>query len=274
MAATGATVPEHVGSPADSQFSARKEKVPIFGYAYQNMAPATKNWATEGFMSEIENQFATQCGSSWAFSTIATMEGLHAIQNGGQNKTAFSAQQLIDCDVTNNGCQGGWSTKGYAYTSKYGLMNKVDYPYTGAKGACQYDETKAIFKNTGMVQERYVSNLQLMSIVAKQPVSAGIVVTNAFRNYKEGILVEDDLKCSSEKKHINHQVTIVGYGETQPGTIEYSWCKQFWVARNSWGSSWGENGYFRLCMDGAGKDKTPYGTCQINRFPSYPTLQE
>jgi len=82
LAATGATVPEHVQSPADGQLSARKEKVPIFGYAYQNMAPASKNWNAEGFIGEIDNQFATQCGSSWAFSTVATMEALHAIKNG------------------------------------------------------------------------------------------------------------------------------------------------------------------------------------------------
>lgn len=86
-------------------------------------------------------------------------------------------QQLIDCDLTNNGCAGGWSSKGYAYTSKYGLMSKSEYPYTGAKGSCQFDETKAVFKNTGMVQQRYVSNGELMHLVMKQPVSTGIVMT-------------------------------------------------------------------------------------------------
>lgn len=138
-------------SPADSQFSARAEKVPIFDYEFQWKAPESKNWQEEGIMGDIENQFTnSKCGASWAFSTVAAMEGLHAI--GGQNKTSFSAQQLIDCDVTNNGCEGGWTSKGYAYTSKYGLMPKADYPYTGQKGAaCLYDETKAVFKNTGFV---------------------------------------------------------------------------------------------------------------------------
>jgi len=58
---------------------------------------------------------------------------------------------LIDCDSTNNGLDGGWSSKGYAYTSKYGMMSKADYPYTGVKRACQYNETNALFKNTGFV---------------------------------------------------------------------------------------------------------------------------
>lgn len=76
---------------------------------------------------------------------------------------------MIDCDLTNNGCAGGWPHKGYAYTSKYGLMPKAAYgEYTGKQGQCMYDETKVTsFKNGGMVQERYVSNEKLKSIVAK-----------------------------------------------------------------------------------------------------------
>ena len=78
-------------------------------------------------------------------------------------------------------------------------MPKADYPYTGLKGAaCLYDETKALFKNTGFVQARYVSNWQLKDMVSKQPVTVGIVVTNAFRNYKRGILLEENLGCSSD----------------------------------------------------------------------------
>ena len=126
---------------------------------------------------------------------------------------------MIDCDNANNGCAGGWPSKGFAYTSKYGLMSRADYPYTGVHGACQYDETKAVFKNIGMVQERYVSNADLKRLVTKQPVSVGIVVTDAFRAYKGGIITEDSARCSGEKKSINHAVTIVGFGKTEARTL-------------------------------------------------------
>lgn len=68
-------------SPADRQFSARAEKVPIFDYKYQQMTPESKNWQEEGMMGDIENQFLSnsKCGASWAFSTVAAMEALHAI---------------------------------------------------------------------------------------------------------------------------------------------------------------------------------------------------
>lgn len=167
---------------------------------------------------------------------------------------------------------GGWTAKGLAYTSKYGLMAESDYPAAGKQGQCLFNESMVAVKNAGMVQERYLSNERMKELVNKQPISAGIVVTDAFKSYKTGILTEEFLACSDETKVINHAVTIVGYGKTDGKTVASTWCTDYWIVQNSWGSSWGEQGFFKLCMDGAGKRKTPFGTCQVNRFPSYPVL--
>ena len=130
--------------------------------------PASKNWFEEGMIGAPQDQHALQCASSWAFSTVGTLEALAAISG---NKAELSVQQLIDCDLANNGCAGGWSYKGYAYTSKYGLMSKAEYGtgYSGKAGQCAFDETKTAgsFKNGGMVQEKYISNEKMKSIVAK-----------------------------------------------------------------------------------------------------------
>ena len=115
-----------------------------------------------------------------------------------------------------------------------------------------YDETKAMFKNGGMVQERYVSNEQLKEILVQQPVSTGMVVTPELRLYHSGVLTEDYLRCSDAKKEINHSVTLVGFGKTDKKDVASSWCSEYWIGANSWGSSWGEKGFFKLCMDGAG----------------------
>jgi hypothetical protein len=109
-------------------------------------------------------------------------------------------------------------------------MPKSEYAaYSGAQSQCAYDEAKAVVKNTGMVQERYLSNDRLKSIVAKQPVSSGMVVSEIFRLYQGGILVEGALQCSDAKKAINHQVTIVGYGKSSKQMIEGTWCDQYWL---------------------------------------------
>ena len=94
------------------------------------------------------------------------------------------------------------------------------------------------------------------------------------RLYHSGILTEEFLGCSGAKKEINHSVTVVGYGKADRKNVESSWCSEYWVVLNSWGASWGEQGFFKLCADKAGKVGYPYGTCHINRFPAYPTLSE
>lgn len=70
----------------------------------------------------------------------------------------------------------------------------------------------------------------------KGPIGCGIDATPGFDAYSGGIY--------SEKKDvpvINHEVSIVGYGITEEG-------QEFWIGRNSWGTYWGEYGFFRIQM--------------------------
>lgn len=86
-------------------------------------------------------------------------------------------------------------------------------------------------------------------------------------------MTEDYLKCSSSKREVNHGVTVVGYGTVEEGDKVKGWCNEYWIVRNSWGANWGEEGFFRLCMDNAGSRKTPYGSCLINKYITYPTME-
>ena len=90
--------------------------------------------------------------------------------------------------------------------------------------------------------------------------------------YKSGIVTEEYLKCSNDKKDVNHGVTIVGYGQVSADDITRGKCSEYWIIRNSWGADWGEKGFFRLCMDDVGAKKTPLGTCLVNKYATYPTM--
>lgn len=73
-------------------------------------------------------------------------------------------------------------------------------------------------------------------IFARGPISCGIYVTNKFEEYTGGIYSQETLI-----NLINHEISIVGWGVSAEG-------EEFWIGRNSWGSYWGEWGYFRIKM--------------------------
>jgi len=142
--------------------------------------------------------------------------------------------------------------KGYAYASIYGLMPADTYPYVGRKNQCKYDAEKVLFKNIGQVQEKKLSNEALKAIVSKQPVGVGMISNENLRFYKHGVMTESFLKCSDPTPSVNHGVAIVGYGHVQRGERGTGWCREYWVVRNTWGKVWGDDGFFKLCMDGTG----------------------
>jgi len=67
------------------------------------------------------------------------------------------------------------------------------------------------------------------------PVATSVGVGNLFQSYKKGIF--DGRCCASG---INHAVVIVGFG------VENA--KEFWIIRNTWGATWGEEGHIRIAL--------------------------
>ena len=113
-----------------------------------NAAPASFDWRDRGKVGTPKDQ--GNCGSSWAF---ATMGNLEANINGNviSEFKYLSTQMLVDCDTSDSGCNGGMMQYAYTWLKKNnGIMLEKDYPYTGVKGACKYDSSKAIdMKVTG-----------------------------------------------------------------------------------------------------------------------------
>ena len=125
------------------------------------------------------------------------------------------------------------------------------------------------------------TNEELKELLQTQPISIGVKIAPRMQQYSSGIMTEKWLKCSSPKNEVNHGVLLVGYGSVGDGSSDKSGeralsggCNNYWIIRNSWGSNWGEEGFFKLCADGLGSDETPLGTCLVNKYSVWPTMNK
>jgi len=215
--------------------------------------PASVDWRDKGAVTPVKNQL--ECGSCWAFSSTGSLEGLNFITNG--KLESFSEQQLVDCSQSfgNNGCDGGLMDYAFEYVAAKGIESETTYPYKALTGTCRYSKAKVLFKNKAYEDIPQRDNDALAAAVAQQPVSIGIEAdTSAFQMYTSGVF--NDANCGT---NIDHGVLIVGYG-TENGN-------DYWIVKNSWGSSWGESGYIRIAkQSGQGT-----GVCGVAMSASYPT---
>lgn len=182
------------------------------------------------------------------------MEGLNKIN--GKNLVSLSEQQLVDCDEHNYGCKGGNLPEAFNYIiQNRGISLGTDYPYQEKKGSCRSNVRPAV-QITGF--QNVVPNnneVVLLEAVKRQPVSVCIDARAAsFKHYKGGVF--SALDCGF---NVNHIVTFVGYGSSQG--------LNYWLFKNSWGETWGENGYMRIRRDA----EWPQGMCGIAQSASYPT---
>ena len=214
-----------------------------------------------------------QCGSCWSFSTTGALEC--AFYNKYNKLVSFSEQQLVDCDNFKNGgrgdhgCNGGLMDNAFKFIEKYGgLCTEEEYPYvsgdTKTNGDCQKTcQLVSGSKIVSYVDVKPDSDDAMLSALTKQTVSIAIEADSLdFQMYKSGVMTG---KCGV---NLDHGVLTVGYG-TLNGL-------DYYIVKNSWGTSWGQAGYIYL---GRGNDPStgkPYndghGQCGILMEASYPNL--
>lgn len=130
-------------------------------------------------------------------------------------------------------------------------------------------------KDIGYVEHDGRTNEELRALVAERPVAAGMLTTGPLSGYSSGVVTEEYLRCSSSDREVNHGIVIVGYGTVdRSDRIHGRGCRDYWVVRNSWGARWGEDGFFKLCADNVGSKETPLGTCLINKYAVWPTMDK
>jgi len=157
----------------------------------------------------------------------------------------------------------------YSWLSTNGIVKDGDYHgYRAQKDQCQSTAGKDKFFNTNQIEEDNIDNRRLKQILARQPVGVAIHSNAAcLTSYSHGEIKAEECDCNdANTRDVNHGVTLIGYGKSSRPD-----CSEYWLIKNSWGPDWGENGFFKFCSD-VNTVKAPQGTCQVNSFIQYPTL--
>ncbi|XP_002755611.4 cathepsin F isoform X1 [Callithrix jacchus] len=211
-----------------------------------DLAPPEWDWRSKGAVTKVKDQ--GMCGSCWAFSVTGNVEGQWFLNQG--TLLSLSEQELLDCDKIDKACMGGLPSSAYsAIKNLGGLETEDDYSYRGHMQACNFSPEKAkVYINDSV--ELSQNEQKLAAWLAKRgPISVAI---NAFgmQFYRHGISRPLRPLCSPWL--IDHAVLLVGYGNRSD--------VPFWAIKNSWGTDWGEKGYYYLHRGS--------GACGVNTMAS------
>lgn len=219
--------------------------------------PDSWDWRNVGgvnYVSPIRNQGS--CGSCYAFSSMGLLEARVRILTNNTHTPVFSPQDIVECSDYSQGCDGGFP---YLVAGKYGqdfgVVPEKCNPYKGLDGSCS--TAKDCPSRTYATNYRYVGGFyggcneprMREAIVRRGPIAVSFQVYSDFMHYNGGVYHHVETKAQSDAvasagfdpfELTNHAVLAVGYGTEEKTGVPY------WIVKNSWGMSWGEEGYFRI----------------------------
>ncbi|ENN74854.1 hypothetical protein HUJ04_003094 [Dendroctonus ponderosae] len=196
--------------------------------------PNATDWRNEGAVTRVKDQGS--CGSCWAFSVTGTLESFDYLRHKEKGLVEFSEQQLLDCDLVNDACNGGEEAPAMEYFVNYGIEREDAYPYVGARGTCQYNESAVYAKLENYIQIEPGDEETLLTVVGFLGPTSVALEASGLAFYSQGIYTSS--QCSQTTT--NHAVLAVGYDVDEETGLDY------WIIKNSWGADWGEDGYFRI----------------------------
>merc|ERR1711998_144885 len=262
-------IPNHYIEMPDSD--PRKNKI-ISALPHETMnlleLPDQFDWRDvngKSFTSIPRNQHIPQyCGACWAFASLSSINDRIKIARKDEfPEIVLSPQHMLSCGDAGS-CKGGNHFMAFKWLTEQGVTDETCAPYlakdytTEYKDAwgetkhehhctaervckdCQHDGGCSAVKNPSKYaiseygQVRGEQNI-MAEIKARGPVACGVAVTDSFMKEYKGGIFEDE---TGEKK-IRHVVSLLGWGTAEDGT-------KYWVGRNSWGTYWGENGFFKI----------------------------
>ncbi|XP_048738617.1 dipeptidyl peptidase 1-like [Ostrea edulis] len=227
--------------------------------------PETWDWRDSGFVSPVRNQGG--CGSCYAFSSLGMNEARWRLRTNNTQQPVFSTQDIVECSEYSQGCEGGFPYLiGGKYAEDFGLVDEKCNPYKGKDGKCSTQQScprqySYRYQYVGGFYGACNEELMMINLVKNGPMAVSFEVYNDFMSYKGGIYVHTGLEEKFNPFEItNHAVLLVGYGVDPVSKVK------FWTIKNSWGTEWGEKGYFRIRR---GTDECSIESIAVESFPLY-----
>jgi len=205
--------------------------------------PASLDWTNNNgnHISSVKNQ--SNCGSCWAHAACGVMESMREIA-GLTNSGTFddlSEQFIVSCDANDSGCSGGNGSSVSNFVRDTGVTDEACFPYVAADTACanRCNDWSSRLRNisswswvrAGTMPSNPGAVDSIKSALQSGPLWITMRVLADFYAYNSGIY-----------SHVigpwigNHAIVVVGYDDNN----------SCFKCKNSWGSTWGENGYFRI----------------------------
>lgn len=205
-----------------------------------------RNVGGKNFVTPVKHQGG--CGSCVAFGAVATVETTYRVQ---RNEPTFaidlSEAHLFYCHARSEGRRCGGASGGWwpanafnAFRDK-GVVDDACYPYTDVDQACSNlcaDSASRLWKIKGWKRLTKPADMKEW-LATKGALSACFTVYSDFFNYKSGVY-----KRVSGANQGGHCVCVVGYDDAG----------KYWICKNSWGTGWGDGGYFKIAYGEVGID--------------------
>ncbi|XP_074130954.1 cathepsin W [Sminthopsis crassicaudata] len=227
-----------------SRPSYSEPRVKTGGYPrLQRLKTRSCDWRKAGVLNPVRDQ--KNCNSCWAIAAVGNVEALWAIKY--QQHFNLSVQELLDCRCCGQGCEGGFVWDAYTTILKQsGLAEEQDYPYRPQlSNGCQKKIKKAWIHDFLMLLKE--ENYMAQYLAENGPITVSINAV-LLQSYTKGV-IKPGHNCDPE--YVDHVVQLVGFGQIHNFT--------YWILKNSWGSHWGERGYFRLTRGN--------NACGITKYP-------